>query len=69
MHRPKPPAACADLDLTLVARTLAKHFGDIPLARGAQHLHPGLRRLTWAKPKLLEEAEIERDGHCRPRHG
>ena len=46
---PKPPAACAGLDLALVERTLAKHYGDI-------------RRLTWAEPKLLEAAELERMG-------
>ena len=60
MHRPKPPAACADLDLVLVERALSKHLGDIP--RAAKELNipiPDLRRLTWAKPNLLEEAEIE----------
>ena len=40
---------------------LAKHYGDIPAA--ARELDvpiPDLRRLTWAKPDLLEEAELER---------
>jgi hypothetical protein len=60
MHRPKPPAACADLDLAQVSRVLAKHYGDIPAAARELNIPiPDLRRLTWAKPNLLEEAEIE----------
>ena len=60
MHRPKPPSACADLDLTLVERTLSKHFGDIPAsARELDVSIPDLRRLTWARPDLLEAAELE----------
>jgi hypothetical protein len=52
------PAACAHLDLALVGRTLAKHYGDIPAsARELRVSIPDLRRLTWARPKLLEEAE------------
>ena len=61
--RPKAPAACADLDLAEVSRVLAKHYGD--LGASARELNvpiPDLRRLTWAKPKLLEEAELERMG-------
>jgi hypothetical protein len=61
--RPKVPAACADLDLAEVSRVLAKHYGD--LGASARELAvpiPDLRRLTWAKPKLLEEAELERMG-------
>jgi hypothetical protein len=57
---PKVPASCADLDLALVERTLAKHFGDI--VRAAEELGVSgsdLRRLTWAKPKLLEAAHEE----------
>jgi hypothetical protein len=60
---PKPPASCADLDLAVVKRVLTKHYGDIP--RAAKELGvsgPDLNRLTWAKPKLLEEAELERMG-------
>ena len=60
---PKIPAACADLDLAQVSRVLAKHLGDIP--RAAKELDvsgPDLNRLTWARPKLLEEAELERMG-------
>jgi hypothetical protein len=39
---------------------LAKHYGDI--TRAAKELGiaaPDLRRLTWAKPKLLEAAHDE----------
>ena len=57
------PPACADLDLAEVSRVLAKHYGDIPAsARELNIPTPDLRRLTWAKPKLLEEAELERMG-------
>jgi hypothetical protein len=63
MHLPRAPAGCTDLDLGLVGRTLAKHYGDIPAsARELGVSIPDLRRLTWAKPKLLEEAELERMG-------
>jgi hypothetical protein len=63
MHLPKAPAACADLDLAQVSRVLAKHYGDIPAsARELNIPVQDLRRLTWAKPKLLEEAELERMG-------
>jgi hypothetical protein len=66
MHLPRAPAGCADLDLGLVGRTLGKHYGDIPAAARELGVSiPDLRRLTWAKPKLLEEAELER----RPRLG
>jgi hypothetical protein len=60
---PRPPASCADLDLAVVERTLAKHYGDIPAsARELGVSGPNLRRLTWAKPQLLEEADLERMG-------
>jgi hypothetical protein len=58
---PRPPASCADLDLAVVERTLAKHYGDIPAAaRELGVSGPDLKRLTWAKPQLLEEADLER---------
>ena len=58
---PKPPASCANLDLAVVKRVLTKHFGDIPRAAKELGLSgPDLNRLTWAKPKLLEEAEDRR---------
>ena len=42
---------------------LAKRLGDIPAsARELNVSIPDLRRLTWSKPKLLEEAELERMG-------
>jgi hypothetical protein len=60
---PKVPAACADLDLAQVSRVLAKHYGDIAgAARELGVSGPDLKRLTWAKPQLLEEAELERMG-------
>jgi hypothetical protein len=59
-HIPKVPAACAGLDLALVERTLAKHYGDITrAAREVGVSGPDLRRLTWSKPELLEEAQLE----------
>ena len=51
------PVSCLGLDLGHVSRALAKHYGDI--TRAAKELGiaaPDLRRLTWAKPKLLEAA-------------
>ena len=63
MHLPKVPASCEHLDLALVGRVLAKHLGDIPLAAKELGMSgPDLNRLTWSKPKLLEEAELERMG-------
>jgi hypothetical protein len=60
---PRPPASCADLDLAVVERVLAKHYGDITgAARELGVSGPDLKRLTWAKPELLEEAELERMG-------
>jgi hypothetical protein len=53
----KVPAACADLDLAQVSGVLAKHYGDIPAAARELHVSiPDLRRLTWARPEVLEEA-------------
>ena len=47
----------AELDLARVSRVLAKHYGDIPAAARELNIPtPDLRRLTWSKPKLLEEA-------------
>ena len=60
---PKPPASCADLDLAVVERVLTKHYGDIPAAaRELGVSRPDLKRLTWAKPKLIEGAELARMG-------
>jgi hypothetical protein len=63
MYLPKVPASCEHLDPALVERVLAKHLGDIPAAaRELAIPTPDLRRLIWSKPKLLEEAELERMG-------
>ena len=63
MHLPAVPAACAHLDLAQVSCVLAKHYGDIPAsARELNIPTPDLRRLTWSRPKLLEEAELARMG-------
>ena len=56
-HIPKVPASCVDLDLALVEQTLAKHRANI--AATAKELGvpvSDLRRLTWAKPDLLDTA-------------
>ena len=51
------PKSCADLDLGLVERVLAKHFGGISAAaRELGVSSTDLRRLTWAEPRLLESA-------------
>jgi hypothetical protein len=60
----KVPDSCANLDHAKVERALAKHMGHIPAAaRELGVSAPDLRRLTWAKPKLmdhaLEEHELE----------
>jgi hypothetical protein len=57
---PKTPGSCRDLDLAHVSRTLAKHYGYFPSAARELGVSPAdLRRLTWAKPKLLDEAHEE----------
>ncbi len=57
---PEGSAACAGLDLARVERTLAKHYEYIPApARELGVSGPDLRRLTWSKPELLEEAMLE----------
>jgi hypothetical protein len=55
--RVKIPDSCADLCPAKVERILEKHFGDIyAAARELGVSGPDLRRLTWAKPGLLENA-------------
>jgi hypothetical protein len=57
---PKTPDSCRDLDLVHVSRMLAKHCGYFPAAaRELGVSRTDLRRLTWAKPRLLEEAHEE----------
>ena len=55
--RTKIPDSCADLSPAKVERILEEHFGDIyAAARELGVPGPDLKRLTWAKPKLLENA-------------
>jgi hypothetical protein len=57
---PKTPDSCRDLDLVHVSRMLAKHCGYFPAAARELGVSPAdLRRLTWAMPRLLEEANEE----------
>jgi hypothetical protein len=57
---PKVPYGCRDLDLTHVLRMLAKHYGYFPTAARELGVSPmDLRRLTWAKPHILDEAHEE----------
>ena len=54
---PKFPPGCAHLDLKEVERVLIRHRANI--SEAAKELgvsRTDLRRLTWHKPKLLEEA-------------
>jgi len=56
----KVPESCGHLDLAQVEKTLAEHFGDIhAAAKDLGVSSPDLRRLTWAKPKLLAAAHEE----------
>jgi hypothetical protein len=49
------PAACRDLDLDLVSRTLEKHYGALcPAARELEVSLIDLRRLVRSKPRLLD---------------
>ena len=55
--RTNAPASCADLCPAKVVRALERSFGQIPpAARELGVPIQDLRRLTWAQPKLLEEA-------------
>jgi hypothetical protein len=57
---PKTPDSCGDLDLVHVSRMLAKHCGYFPAAARELSVSPAdLRRLTWANPRLLDEAHEE----------
>jgi hypothetical protein len=56
-HIPKVPASCVGLDLALVEQALTKHRANV--AAAAKELGvpvSDLRRLTWAKPDLLQTA-------------
>jgi hypothetical protein len=57
---PKVPDSCADLDMARVSRVLTKHRAYFPTAARELGVSPAdLKRLTWAKPKLLDEAHEE----------
>ena len=57
---PKVPDSCEHLDLALVGRALAKHRAYFPAAAREFGVLPAdLKRLTWAKPHLLDEAHDE----------
>jgi hypothetical protein len=57
---PKTPDSCRDLDLAHVSSTLAKQYGDICSAARELGVSPqDLKRLTWAKPHLLDVAHEE----------
>jgi hypothetical protein len=56
-HIPKVPASCVDLDLALVEHALTKHRASVaPAAKELGVPVSDLRRLTWAKPDLLDTA-------------
>ena len=57
---PKVPDSCEHLDLVLVEHVLAKHHAYFPAAASELGVLPAdLKRLTWAKPHLLDEAHEE----------
>jgi hypothetical protein len=57
---PKVPDSCVHLDMDRVARVLAKHHSYFPAAARELGVSPAdLRRLTWARPHLLDEAHEE----------
>jgi hypothetical protein len=57
---PKVPESCATLDMARVARVLAKHRANFPTAARELGVLPAdLKRLTWARPHLLDEAHEE----------
>ena len=67
-HIPKVPASCVDLDLALVEQTLAKHRANV--AATAKELGvpvSDLRRLTWAKPDLLDRCAGRNGSRSRTR--
>jgi|ERR1700677_3405264 hypothetical protein len=57
---PNVPYSCVQLDMDRVARVLAKHHAYFPsAARDLGILPADLKRLTWARPHLLDEAHEE----------
>jgi hypothetical protein len=60
--RNRIPESCANLSHAKVIKALHKHVGAIyPAARELGVPGPDLRRLTWAKPDLLEKAMEEHE--------
>jgi hypothetical protein len=57
---PKVPDSCRDLDMARVSRVLTRHRGYFPMAARELGVSPAdLKRLTWAKPHLLDAAHEE----------
>jgi hypothetical protein len=57
---PKVPDSCRDLDPARVSRALVRHRAYFPTAARELGVSPAdLRRLTWARPHLLDEAHEE----------
>ena len=57
---PKVPDSCADLNVARVARVLTRHRAYFPTAARELGVSPqDLKRLTWAKPQLLDQAHEE----------
>jgi hypothetical protein len=54
---PRVPDSCGDLDPAHVSRVVAERCGDIyAAAKELRVSGPDLKRLTWARPHLLDEA-------------
>jgi hypothetical protein len=57
---PKIPDSSAGLNMARVARVLTRHRAYFPTAARELGVSPAdLRRLTWARPHLLDEAHEE----------
>jgi hypothetical protein len=56
----KVPDSCRDLDLARVSRVLTRHRAYFPTAARELGVSPAdLKRMTWAKPHLLDDAHEE----------
>jgi hypothetical protein len=57
---PKVPDSCRDLDMAHVAQVLTKHRAYFPAAARELGVSPeDLKRLTWARTHLLDQAHEE----------